>query len=134
MLSADLLAQTTYLKTIKETQELSKNATKQISEGNINKTMDMLLPYSRQEEIFYKIKKSTVQLYFSMLQKENGQPTGFAKINNATVAEYFVKETYILTYKNTATKLIFIYYQTSEGWMLHDFTYDDSFESEFISN
>lgn len=132
MLSADVLAQTAYLKTVEETQELSKNVTQLISEKKFNAAAELMKPF-RKQKIYVPLINESIKMYFSLYENDNGAPTGFAKINNAIISGYFLKETYLLAYQTSAIRLVYTYYQNSEGWMLYDFTFDSSFESEFIS-
>jgi hypothetical protein len=47
------------------------------------------------------------------------------------IADFSIRETYIIRFENTAIRVIYTYYKNNSGWILNEFKWDDSFAEEF---
>ncbi|WP_299682609.1 hypothetical protein [uncultured Dokdonia sp.] len=126
-----LAAQTKYLRSIAETQELSKDVVSLFKENNIAASFEQLTPYwpMPQNELDA-IEEKTIK-YLNIIRDRFGKPIDTLKIKNETIADVALRETYLVRYENTAIRIIFTYYKNDYGWIVNAFKWDDSFTEEF---
>lgn len=129
--SCGLLAQDEYLKDSVEAKDLSKKVAELFSENKISKSFKELTPYwpIPQNEI-ESIEEKTIK-YLNLIDERFGKAIGIVKVNNETINDIALRETYLIRYENTAIRLIFTYYKNNNGWIVNSFKWDDSFKEEF---
>lgn len=124
-------AQLKHLETIPQTQELSVEIATLFQENKIGEAIGTLEPYwplpiSETEDL----KEKTIK-YINILRQRFGKPIGIVKVNNETIADIAIRETYLVRYEYTSIRLIFTYYKNNNGWIVNGFKWDDSFSKEF---
>ena len=129
-LNAVLFAQQ-YLKDVTETQELSKKIVSLFNENKISESFEQLtaywpLPLNEIESI----EEKTIK-YLNILEQRFGKSIGTLKVNNETISNIAIRETYLIRYNNSAIRLIITYYKNDKGWIVNAFKWDDSFTEEF---
>lgn len=124
-------AQDKFLNNSNETKELSQKVTELFNDNKISAAIKELKPYwplpSNEIEGF---EEKTIK-YLNMLEGRFGKSEGTIKVNEETIKDVAIKETYLIKYQNTAIRLIFIYYRNKKGWIVNSFKWDDSFIQEF---
>ncbi|MEQ8358488.1 MAG: hypothetical protein RH860_03305 [Cytophagales bacterium] len=126
-----LFAQDEYLKDQIEAKDLSKKVTELFNENKISKSFKELTRYwpLPQNEI-ESIEEKTIK-YLNLIDERFGKAIGIVKVNNETINDIALRETYLIRYENTAIRLIFTYYKNNNGWIVNSFKWDDSFKEEF---
>lgn len=124
-------AQNLILKDIKATEELSQKASTLFYELKISEAFEELSPYwplpaNEIDEIIIK----TIR-YLNILEDRFGQRIGIVKLKQETIADFAIRETYIMKYKYNGIRFIYTYYKNDEGWILNGFKWDDEFSKEF---
>lgn len=129
--SFNVLAQKKVLKDVAATQELSKKTTSLFSEYKITDLFKELIQYwpIPDNEVDLLEQKTLTQL--NVIKDRFGKPIGIAKVNEETVLDFGIRETYLIRYENTALRLIITYYRNDKGWIINTFKWDDSFSLEF---
>jgi len=123
-------AQKKAIKTIPETQKISKQVAQQFIDGKYSDAFDILTPYwpLPQNEIDG-VEEKTIK-YLNMLKLRFGNPIGYAKIKEEHILDLVIRETYLIRYDYTAIRLKFTYYKNNSGWIINAFKWDDSFDEE----
>ena len=131
LISYIVLAQEKSLQTLEETQNLSKITTKFFSENKISKAIKELTPYwpLPQNEL-ESMEEKTIK-YINLVEDRFGHAIDIVKVNNETIGEIAIRETYLVRYEYSAIRLIFTYYKNKNGWLVNSFKWDDSFTEEF---
>ena len=129
-----LYAQVKYMKDVKETEEMSIKVTKLFQQKRYSDAISELaaywpLPYNEIDGL----QEKTVK-YMGLLNERFGEPVGMVKIRSEKLADVAIRETYLVRYENTAIRLKFTYYRSSQGGIVNSFKWDDSFEEEFSDN
>lgn len=130
-ISLQLFAQDKYLRSVTETQELSKEVVALFKENKISESFEKLTPYwpLPQNEI-ESLEEKTIK-YLNIIKDRFGKPIGTLKVKDEIIADIAIRETYLVRYENTAIRIIFTYYQNDYGWVINAFKWDDSFTEEF---
>jgi len=131
LLSVSLFAQDKYLKSDKETQELSKKVVELFEKNKISDSFKELTPYwpMPQNEL-ESIEEKTIK-YLNLIEQRFGKSIGNLKVKNETISDIAIRETYLVRYEYTAIRVIFTYYKNDNGWIVNAFKWDDSFTEEF---
>jgi hypothetical protein len=125
-------AQDKFLKDEKATQDLSLLVVDLFSKQKISDSFDALKPYwPMPENEMVSIELQTIK-YMNIIEERYGETINFLKIKNEMIADFALRETYIIRYTNNAIRLIFTYYKNDNGWIVNAFKWDDSFTDEFI--
>ena len=66
-----------------------------------------------------------------ILRDRFGKMESVIKVNEETIKDFALRETYILKFENSAIRLMYTYYKNEKGWILNGFKWDDSFDDEF---
>ncbi|WP_299764933.1 hypothetical protein [uncultured Dokdonia sp.] len=130
-LSFNSYAQDKYLRSVTETQELSKDIVSLFKENKISESFEKLTPYWPLPSNEIESLEEKTMKYLNIIRDRFGKPIGTLKVKNETIADIAIRETYLVRYQNTAIRLIFTYYQNEYGWVINAFKWDDSFEKEF---
>lgn len=126
-----VFAQESYLKNVKETQDVSEKVTLLFKRNRVAEAFDTLQTYwPLPENELESIEEKTIR-YLNILNIRFGRPIGFVKVKNETILDFAIKETYFIRYEHTAIRLIFMYYKNDNGWIVHTFKWDDLFFEEF---
>jgi hypothetical protein len=126
-----LSAQKGYMKTVVQTEELSKEVTNLFAEGDVTggiKKLERHWPLPKNE--LASLEEKTIK-YMNMLDLRFGKIIGFEKVKNEKINSFAIRETYIIRYEYSAIRLMFTYYENDKGWLLNSFKWDDSFTEEF---
>lgn len=131
LLSVSLFAQEKYLKSVSETQELSKKIVELFEKNKISESFEELTPYwpMPQNEL-ESIEEKTIK-YLNLVELRFGKSIENLKVKNETISDIAIRETYLIRYENTAIRVIFTYYKNDNGWIVNAFKWDDSFTEEF---
>lgn len=127
----NLLAQEKFLKSVNETQELSKSIVAAFKDNKISDAFEKLSEYwpMPQNEIDG-LEEKTIK-YLNLIEQRFGKSLGSIKVKNETIADIAIRETYLLRYENTALRIVFTFYRNNNGWIVNAFKWDDSFTEEF---
>ena len=119
------------MKNEKETQELSKKVVALFNENKISESFGELAPYwPLPQNEFESLESKTIK-YLNLIEDRFGKSVGTLKVNNETISDIAIRETYLIRFENTAIRLIFTYYKNDKGWIVNAFKWDDSFTEEF---
>ena len=101
------------------------------NENKISESFEQLTPYwpLPLNEI-ESIEEKTIK-YLNILEQRFGKSIGTLKVNNETISNIAIRETYLIRYNNSAIRLIITYYKNDKGWIVNAFKWDDSFTEEF---
>ncbi len=130
LLSFNLIAQKKGMKSIEETQKLSKEVSKLFFEGEISNSVKILKKYWPLPEAEIEDFETKTTKYMSLLDARFGKRLGYEKVTNKTVSDFVIRETYIIRYDKSAIRLMFTYYKNDNGWIINAFKWDDSFAKE----
>lgn len=130
-ISLTLSAQEKFLKGIPETQELSKKVVKLFNENKITESFkELSLYWPLPQNELESLEEKTIK-YLNLINERFGSSIGTVKVNNETINDFAIRETYFIRYEHTAIRLKFTYYKNDKGWILNAFKWDDSFSEEF---
>ena len=131
LLTLGVFSQEKFLKNINESKELSKRVALLFKENKITRAFNELKPYwPLPQSEFEAVENKTIK-YINIIEERFKGSIGFLKVNNETISNIALRETYIVQYNNSAIRLIFTYYKNNNGWIINAFSWDDSFEKEF---
>lgn len=119
--------------TMKDSAELhtfSKHIADLFEKNEIAEAFDELALFwpLPQNEIDAAKEKSIKSL--NMVAPRFGKAIGHIKINEKSVQDFILAETYLVRYEYHAIRLKFLYYRNDEGWIVNGFTWDDGFKEE----
>jgi len=123
--------QISLLKTEAETKDLSKRVTELFKQGRVAESFIELRKYwpLAPEEI-NRIEQQTAT-HLTVMNQRFGRTIRTLKYREEKITDMAVREVYFIQYQYTAIRLVFTYYHNPEGWIVHAFTWDDSFNGEF---
>lgn len=127
----NISAQSRCLHNLDATKAMSQKVTELFKQNKISAAINELRPFwpIPQNEV-EGLEEKTVK-YLNMLEERFGKAEGILKVNEQTIKDVSIRETYLVQYENTAIRLIFTYYRNSKGWIINGFKWDDSFTEEF---
>ncbi len=124
-------AQTKYLKNTDEVRNLTKKATGYFQENKIPAFFDEITNYwPAPDNELIALEEKTIK-YINILEDRFGKSGEIVKVNEETIKDFALRETYILKFEHSAIRLKFTYFRNVNGWILNAFKWDDSFEQEF---
>lgn len=131
IISINCFSQNKFLKSISESQELSRNVSELFSQNKVSNGIDNLSKYwPLPKNELDALEEKTIR-YLNLIEARFGKSLGCLKVNEEKIADIAIRETYLVRYSMSAIRLKFTYYKSSEGWLLNAFEWDDSFSEEF---
>lgn len=132
LLSQTLFAQQqAYLKDIKQTGKLSKDAAELFKQDKANEAMQLIKPYWGVAEKEKEKVTNKILDYQEVIKSHYGNTIKILKTKHETVADIGIRETYLVQMEKSAVRLVFTYFKSPNGWFVHAFKWDDKFSEEF---
>lgn len=129
-----LFAQNKTMKSVEETQALSKNIVELFEKNKITESFEELKPFwPLPENEIASLEQKTLK-YLNLIELRFGESEGTIKVKNEHIADIAIRETYLIRYEYTAIRLIFTYYKNNKGWVVNAFKWDDSYSDEFVTS
>ena len=124
-------AQDKFLKSAEEARALSQKASNYFLDKEMTRFFKEIAQYwpLPAEEINSLEEKTDG--YMKILRGRFGKMESVIKVNEETIKDFALRETYILKFENSAIRLMYTYYKNEKGWILNGFKWDDSFDDEF---
>ena len=94
----------------------------------IFKALELYWPISKAD--LDEMESKTVSL-MATIREQYGEPFGNVKVREEKIGGIGFRETYFVQYTKSAVRLKISYYKNTTGWIVHSFTWDDSFAEEF---
>lgn len=131
IINFNLVAQENHLKNNEEIRVFSEKIVRSLSQNEITESFKELAQYwpIPQNEID-NLEENTIK-YFNLFKQRFGNSMGFIKTNNEVIADFAIRETYLIRYEFTAVRVLITYYRNSYGWIVNSFMWDDSISEEF---
>lgn len=119
------------LKTKEDCKKLSATVANLFYEDSIVKAVTKMRDYwpIEEDEIEAFQEKSLKSL--NIIENLYGYRISVIKVKEEMLENFALRETYILRYEKSAIKLTFKYFDTTHGWILNAFKWDDEYSSEF---
>ena len=134
ILSLNCFGQNKFLKSISESEELSKNVSELFSQNKVSSGINNLSEYwPLPKNELDALEEKTIK-YLNLIEARFGESLGYLKVNEERIADIAIRETYLVRYSMSAIRLKFTYYKSTKGWILNAFEWDDSFSEEFKNN
>lgn len=134
ILSLNCFGQNKFLKSISESEELSKNVSELFSQNKVSSGINNLSEYwPLPKNELDALEEKTIK-YLNLIEERFGESIGYLKVNEEKIADIAIRETYLVRYSMSAIRLKFTYYKSTKGWILNAFEWDDSFSEEFKKN
>ncbi len=127
-----LHAQQNYIKSANDARELSKKVMQLFLEGEYPEMFDEIRTYWPLPPNEIDQMESQTIRYGNMFTDRFGEVVEFQKTGEEVIADFAIRETYILRYGFSAIRVKFTYYLHPKGWILNAFTWDDTFTDEFV--
>ena len=115
-------------------ENLSNKATSFFMENKMSDCFGELKTYWPIPENEVEELKDKTARYMNLIEERFGKAIDYKKIKNETIADFAIRETYMIRFENTAIRLIYTYYKNKNGWILNEFKWDDTFSLEFKEN
>jgi hypothetical protein len=131
LISFQSFGQVKYLKDPSETEKLSAKATDLFIQNKMNDCFKELQKYWPLPENEIEALQEKTTRYMNIIEDRFGKAIDFKKVKNEVIADFSIRETYIIRFENTAIRVIYTYYKNNNGWILNEFKWDDSFAEEF---
>ena len=126
-----LKAQDKFLNNSSETKEISQKVTELFKENKVHEAFNLLRPYwPLPENEVYGMEDKTIKS-LNIITDRFGKPEDIVKVNEKTIKDFAILETYLVKFKNSAIRLTFVYYKNKKGWIINSFKWDDDFGQEF---
>ena len=127
----NLFSQTIHLKSVSETQELTKSIAKLFQENKTGEAFEVIsLHWPLHQNELADLRSQTIR-YFNLFDERFGKTRGIVKTNNETIKDIALRETYLILYDYHAIRLIMTYYKNDQGWVINTFKWDDSYAEKF---
>lgn len=124
-------SQQMYLKDQSATQELSGKIAGLFQENKIADAFDAMEPYwPLPKNELDAMEDKTIQL-MNMLQGRLGNMFGHTWLRDENIADFAIRETWMVQFEVSAIRLIFTYYKNPNGWIVNSFEWDDQMSEEF---
>ena len=117
--------------TVEETQEFSKEVSEKFMKGKVTSAFKQIKKYwpTNESEIDL-LEEKTIKM-ISLVEPRFGKAIGTTKIKTETIADFAIRETYLVRYERHALRIITTYYKNDDGWIINSFKWDDSYSEEF---
>lgn len=119
------------LKNTDEVKKMSKMVADLFYKDSILTAFDQMNDFwpIPQDEID-ELERKTVK-YLSYIDERFGYRIETLKINEETIKDFAIRETYFIRFERSAIKLVFKYFNTGHGWIINSFKWDDEYSTEF---
>ncbi len=124
-------AQSNTLKSVNQTQDLSKKVVNLFYQDKVDEAFEQLYPYWPLPEKEITDMKVKTKNYMDLLNERFGEKIGVTKLKDEKSADVGIRETYLVRYERNAIRMMFTYYKGNNGWIINSFKWDDSFSLTF---
>lgn len=126
-----LFSQNKTFKNINELKEFSKANTKLFYDAKISECFANLSEYWPMDvNEINSLENQTIK-YTNIFDDRFGKKVGFSLVKTENIADFAIRETYIIRYEFSAIRVIYTFYNNDSGWIINAFKWDDSFTEEF---
>lgn len=130
-LGLSCFAQNGTLKSVDQTQALSKKVVDLFYQNKVDEAFEQLYPYWPLPEKEIADMALKTKDYMSLLDERFGKKIGVTKLKDEKSADIGIRETYLVRYEKNAIRMMFTYYKGDDGWIINSFKWDDSFSLTF---
>lgn len=128
------LAQGATLRSPEEAKELAEKILARAAVSDPNGILLVIKPYWPFPESELEALVAQTARQRQGLEHRLGKSVGFALVRRETLADLFLRLTYIEKLDNTGLRWIFMFYKVKDAWKFHSFSWDEDIAKLFSSN
>lgn len=119
--SLNLKAQHSYLQSLDEVRQLSRSAIDTLSNhDNLEAFIVLLSPHISSYSNGIPERIGELQLIYPKLVQQYGKYLDASKLEEKILGDVLIKEVYLMRFENIFFKVMFLYYKSSNGWILYN--------------
>ncbi|PCJ67557.1 MAG: hypothetical protein COA58_00025 [Bacteroidetes bacterium] len=120
-----------HLTDLSEARKISRTVAGLFQDNKVADAVDVMKPYWPLPENEIEAFEEKTMKYLNFYVEKFGLAKSFLKINNQTISDIYVRETYLVNFSMTSIRLKFTYYKNEDGWIINSFEWDTEIGEEF---